>query len=428
MMNERQIEDKLKLAFEHAAPDVLENINSRLEEQKGQVIIMSDNMKKNRFGKMAAIAAAAVLFLGLGLGGAHTYRTNYAVAATVALEVNPSIEITVNQKERVLEVTPLNEDGRVIIGEMDFSGSNLDVTVNALIGSMLKNGYLNEMSNSILISVDDKNAYKGEALQQKLTKEVDMLLNEQAFAGAVLSQTLSDDEKLRQLAAENDISLGKAQLIQQILAEHPEKSFGSLAKLSINELNLILANDTPKLEKIASVGTASTKAYIGEEQAKAIALKHAGADAGKISKYEWELDGDDGIMVYEVEFTANGYEYEYEINAVSGAIIKSEKKQDGRHTGTISSSASGNAPAAYITAEQAQTAALKHAGLTVEAIGKYECKLDRDDRIAHYEIEFQAGGYEYEYEINAANGAVIKCEKEADSVHEHNDHDDHDKD
>ena len=39
--------------------------------------------------------------------------------------------------------------------DMDFSGSSLDVAVNAIIGSMLQNGYLNELANSVLISVDN---------------------------------------------------------------------------------------------------------------------------------------------------------------------------------------------------------------------------------------------------------------------------------
>lgn len=55
----------------------------------------------------------------------------------------------------MLRVNALNEDGRIVLGDMNFSGSSLDVTVNALVGSMLRNGYLSELANSILVSVDN---------------------------------------------------------------------------------------------------------------------------------------------------------------------------------------------------------------------------------------------------------------------------------
>ncbi|HCE34134.1 MAG TPA: peptidase, partial [Clostridiales bacterium] len=39
-----------------------------------------------------------------------------------------------------------------------------------------------------------------------------------------------------------------------------------------------------------------------------------------------ELDFDDGIYVYEVEFVSGGYEYEYEIDAKTGRILNFEKE------------------------------------------------------------------------------------------------------
>ena len=139
--------------------------------------------------RAAGIAAALLLCTGVGIGY-HLYSTRYAVASTVSLDVNPSIEIRVNEKERVLSVNPKNEDGRTVVGDMDFSGSSLDVTVNALIGSMLRSGYLSELSNSILISVDSSDAAKGTAIKDRLAGEISGLLQTDSFSGAVLSLSL----------------------------------------------------------------------------------------------------------------------------------------------------------------------------------------------------------------------------------------------
>ena len=168
-MTDHELEAKLQQAFSHAAPDVLEAVLSDCKEQKEHVIVMTEHQNKFSWGRrFAGMAACLVLLLG-GIFALQTYRINNAVDSTVSLDVNPSVEIQVNRKERVLRVTPLNEDGKVIVGDMDFSGSDLKVTVNALIGSMLQNGYLSELSNSILISVDSDDPARGAELQEALS-------------------------------------------------------------------------------------------------------------------------------------------------------------------------------------------------------------------------------------------------------------------
>ena len=139
--------------------------------------------------------------------GVRNYQVNHTVDATVSLDVNPSVEIKINQKERILDVIPLNEDGRTIVGDMDFSGSSLDVAVNAIIGSMLQNGYLNELANSVLISVDNNDPVRGMALQERLADEVNKLLQTDSFRGAVLSQTVVKSDELQQMAEQYGLSL-----------------------------------------------------------------------------------------------------------------------------------------------------------------------------------------------------------------------------
>ena len=67
------------------------------------------------------------------------------------------------------------------------------------------------------------------------------------------------------------------------------------------------------------------ESFIGESKAVAVALSNAHVDESLAKNLVCKLDVDDGVKVYEVEFYFNGYEYEYEINAVSGKIIKAEK-------------------------------------------------------------------------------------------------------
>lgn len=444
-MKHREMEEKIRQAYAHAAPDVLKDVLADCQEPKGTVILMTEKTKTSPWVKRIAAAAAALVLLAGGLAGYLVYHNNRAVASTVSLDVNPSVEIQVNSKEKVLAVTARNEDGRTVIGDMDFTGSSLDVAVNALIGSMLRNGYLSELANSILVSVDSGDPDEGAALQQKLSAEIQTLLETNAFSGAVLSQTVSDDKELRRLADTYGITTGKAQLIQQIIAQNPLYTFEELVPLSINELNLLRSGADSAGNTggaISSVGQASDKAYIGEAKAQELALNHAGVAASQISKLKIEMDVENGQMVYEVDFKANGYEYEYEIGAADGKIVKSEKEWDddalppsgttgstagGQPAGTTVGAAAGttsgkpiaggtSAPSgsSYIGEAKAKAIALSKAGVQESAIRGYEIELDRDDGIVLYEVEFHAGGYEYKVEIHAATGEVLDFDKEWD--------------
>jgi len=421
-MTKREINKKIRQAFDHATPDVLDAVLSDCKEQKGRVFVMTEaNKRKSWVAKVATIAACLCLLIGAGIGF-QSYQVNHTVDTTVSLDVNPSIEIQVNQKERVLQVIPLNDDGKIIIGDMDFSGSNLDVTVHAIIGSMLQNGYLNELTNSILISVDNNDPTRGAALQERLTAEVNRLLQTETFSGSVLSQTVAKSDDLQQLAEKYGITKGKTQLIQAILSENPLHTFEDLVPLSINELNLLLNTKPAATTQVEVVGTASEKAYIGEARAKEIALDRAGVTAGSLTAYAIEMDFNHGVMVYDVEFTSGGYEYDCEINAVTGDVVKFEKEYKG--TPAASNSApnppqnSNTQPAGpsttKITAEKAKEIALNHAGVKSSDVTGYKSDLDFDDGVRVYELEFHAGGYEYDYEINAVTGAVLKADKELD--------------
>lgn len=169
-----------------------------------------------------------------------------------------------------------------------------------------------------------------------------------------------------------------------------------------------------------SAAPTGTDGYIGEARAWEIAYAHAGVTADSAARPQWKLDSDDGVSVYELEFYSGGYEYDYEINAVSGEVVKYEREPEPAAPVSAPQNGSGtpSAPAAPspegITETGAKEIALNHAGVTADSIANYKWKLDFDDGISVYELEFNAGGYAYEYEINAADGAVIKFEKETD--------------
>ena len=178
-MTDQELEQRLRTALEHAAPDHLEALLSRCELRRGNVIPMTVPARKPRKkAAMAWLAAACLALVVVGGGAGVQYYQANAVASVISLDVNPSVELDVNRQEKVVSAVPLNADANEILDGMDLKGADLNVAVNAIMGSLLKHGYVDELANSILISVEDDDAARGAALEQKLTTEIGQVLRQ----------------------------------------------------------------------------------------------------------------------------------------------------------------------------------------------------------------------------------------------------------
>ena len=67
--------------------------------------------------------------------------------------------------------------------------------------------------------------------------------------------------------------------------------------------------------------------YITKENAKLIALNHAGVKETDIHGLRVEFDRDDGVDSYEIDFISSKVEYEYDVHAKTGEILNSEKER-----------------------------------------------------------------------------------------------------
>lgn len=416
-MNDQDLERKLHTALEHAAPDDVEAVLARLGPQNGKIIPISAPKRRKRILPWIA-AACLALAIGGGVAGVRYQQAN-AVASVVSLDVNPCVRLEVNREEKVLSATPVNDDANQILDGMDLTGTDLEVAVNAIVGSLLKHGYVDELANSVLISVEDDDLARGAALEEKLTGEISQVLESASINGAILSQSFATDDTLQRKAEEYGISQGKAALIQTLVDSSSHLTFESLVGLSINELNLLanseaaadLTSQGGEQEIIRSTGTASQSGYVGVDAATQTALTHAGVQQTQLDYLEADYDYENGRMVYEVEFGVSGVEYEYDIDAATGSVIKAE--QEGQiiqspNPGQTQQPQGGSS--GTISSQQARDIALSNAGVALSDAWELEVELESDDGC--YKVEFKSGRYEYEYEISVTDGRIISAERD----------------
>lgn len=402
-MTNEKMEQRLASAVEKTAPNDVNGVLSRCDERKGTVIPMTTKKTTKKRWTTLAAACLAVMLL---CGGGVFYQQAHAVASVVSLDVNPSIELKVSRSEKVLVCTPLNEDAKAILADMgdgaDLKGAKLDVAVNAIVGSLVRNGYLNSISSAIMISVEDNDTARAEKLQRELTSTVDGVLQTSEAKASVLTQTLTQDAGLEQQARENNISTGKAALVNRVLAINPALKFDALAKLSVEELKDLAEAGAPAMP-------------IGTDKAMDIAAAAFGkASTAKMAYSEVDPELDESPAHYEVEIRSqSGEEFEYKVDAYTGAILESKREAaDGTEVPVVQPS--NPAVSGDIGHAKAKSIALNHAGVSENKAYDMEIELDDEDGTLVYEVEFKFGGMEYSYEINVATGAILKHEAEID--------------
>jgi uncharacterized membrane protein YkoI len=79
---------------------------------------------------------------------------------------------------------------------------------------------------------------------------------------------------------------------------------------------------------VRSAALPPNNGFIGREAAIKAALAHAKLRECDVCKLKCELDREDGVMVYEVEFKKDGFEYDYDIDAKTGKVLKAKKERD----------------------------------------------------------------------------------------------------
>ena len=407
-MTNEKMERQLAAALEKTAPDDMSGVLSRCETRKGTVINMPTMKTAKRKWTILVAACLAVVLLA---GGGVLYQQANAVASVVSLDVNPSIELKVNSSEKVLVCTPLNEDAKAILADMsngaDLKGAKLDVAVNAIVGSLVRNGYLDSISSAIMISVEDKDAARAEKLQRELTSTVDGVLQTSEAKAAVLTQTLTQDAAREQQARENNISTGKAALVNRVLAINPALKFDALAKLSVEELKDLAEAGAPAMP-------------IGKDAAAYAAEQYAGTTALDSVTAEVDSELDEFPAHYEVELHTAWGEFEYLVDAYTGKVLSGQKDLlTTASTPNETTKPSDQKPDPSGTAQdigyaKAKSIALNHAGVSENEAYDMDIELDDEDGILVYEVEFKSGNMEYDYEINAATGAILKHESELD--------------
>lgn len=291
------------------------------------------NLKSTLFTLLGAVALVAVAVTGTLF---FTSPSGY-----LSIDVNPSVEFSFNRLNRVVEANGLNPEAVALLDGKDFKGLEIDDAVREVVFSLLDNGYLSHEEAMLMFSTDDKEA--SNEILQRIKNEAVVWLKEYYETTSLISQSVSLNEDEIKLAHELGMSAGKYNLVKNILSSGEDVSTSTLMNMTIGELMRFAQENQIALDMIDD-GTRDDQdeqdgkdymdeyvdpsSLIGSELAKEIAYLHAVVDPSMVFDLEVDLNEEDDRMIYEVEFKANDTKYEYDIDAVSGEIVKWERDDE----------------------------------------------------------------------------------------------------
>ena len=167
---------------------------------------------------------------------------------------------------------------------------------------------------------------------------------------------------------------------------------------------LLTTDGAPAQTNGASAPAASdASGDIGVDKAKEIALNEAGLAADSVTFTKSFLDMDDGVLQYEIEFITSDAEYSADVRASDGTILKWDV--DRNHSSATESQGD-------IGIDKAKEIAAKKAGFAVSDVTFVKERIDIDNGIRQYEIEFIKDNTEYSADVSASDGTILDWDED----------------
>ena len=151
------------------------------------------------------------------------------------------------------------------------------------------------------------------------------------------------------------------------------------------------------------------------EQAQEIALKHAKLTSDQVSFIKTDTELENGIEVYNIEFSYENKQYDYKINSANGEILEYAsdiedyditQQQATKENKSVTPN-NQNSNNSKITVEKAKEISLKHANLKDNQVVFDKTEMDYDNGVQVYDIEFHYNNIEYKYEIDANTENIL---------------------
>ena len=327
----KDLKNKIIQAYQDEVPDLKDKILSLCDDTIQTNILPSENIKTKKTvvcKKMfATICCIAIFCVGLVTGKflIPTSTTVNEPTTCIYLDVNPSIEFSLNENNVIIDCTAGNSDGELILSGMNLKNVELQTGLNAILGSMYAKGFLNNDDNSVLISIDKLDGNNDLEYLSFITNQVNNFFSSSNMECAIIAQNVQSSEEMISRAKEQGVSVGKLHLLDKIIENMDELTHEDLSRLSsmtIKDLNAIYSQKEHSNDDLLS---GNVKVNYSPNDALNCILDHLQKNFFEISSFDVKLlpsSINHTKLAYRISliFKNDDTVYNFEVNAQTGTV------------------------------------------------------------------------------------------------------------
>lgn len=310
------------------------------------------------------------------------YNQSDTIASVIRLDVNPSIQIEVNSKKKILSTVSLNQDGGSLLAGLNLRDLSLEEAMTALGEALISQGFLGHATASALISVEDENQSRGEKLAEESQGYLQAVLDQRQIPSQLVSLAFSRGIYTQE-ALNYDVSPGKIALLETYSQELDDYERTYLLGLPLCELFDFVQNQTELFHPI------------GIEKAEQLAKLAALLTDRDNFLLDMDIRLSDGIPYYGVMIYTNSYLYDIKVEATVGNIISN-------HRNPFQDTLPG------LTTHQARDIALGEMLQTESQVGNLVLSLDWSRGRLIYDISADSAENRHRIQVSASSGTLYQ--------------------
>lgn len=239
-------------------------LGRKIQVLESDIIQSKHSLRK--YLPIAAIAAcfAIVFSLALMFNNGNTARKD--IYAYVGIDINPSIELSVNYNNKIVEAKALNGDAQTVLQELELRGKTVGDALEAVVQKSKEHGFIaKEKENMVLISAacgsKAQTGSDNEELENKIGKllgdvnETVLVLKDSGITAKVLKVTSQE----RELSKENDISMGRYAVYLKAKEQNVDLTLEAIKDADLSDIidKVSIDDQDVKMENDEQVGTIS---------------------------------------------------------------------------------------------------------------------------------------------------------------------------